>query len=172
MRVNTKIWFIVALLITPWFWSFPVPRDLFAVDFVKDIKDAHTLTEWERGKIKPSPINRLFVNWVGKFVNKRLNVVMENVDIGNYFFSGHPRERVGVEEKQKFSIFQLILFLLGLFSPNLKKYARFLIIYSLSALLAVFIFQWRTFEQTVFLSIPFLVVIALGLERVYLFFKK
>jgi len=102
---------------------------------------------------------------------QKLNL-LENIDIGNYFFAGHPRERVGVEERQKFFFFEFILFLIGLTSPNLKKYGRFLIIYSLIALLAVFIFRWRTFEQTLPLAVPLIVVIALGLEKTYQWLQR
>ena len=49
---------------------------------------------------------------------------MESMDIGNYFFAGHPRERVGVKEQQKFFFFQFILLIVGFTSPNLKKYKK------------------------------------------------
>ena len=172
MAVNMKVWVVIAILITPWFWSLPVPKNLFAINLGDDIKEARSITVWERGKIAPSPVDKLFVNWIGVFINRRLSILMENLDIGNYFFAGHPRERVGVEERQKFFFFEFILFLIGLTSPNLKKYGRFLIIYSLIALLAVFIFRWRTFEQTLPLAVPLIVVIALGLEKTYQWLQR
>lgn len=172
MAVKMKTWVIVVLLITPWFWPLSLPRNLFEVHLENDIKEAHTKTEWERGKLPNSPVNTVFLNWPEIFVNQRVSVVVENIDIGNYFFSGHPRERVGIEEKQKFFFFQFILLLVGLTNPRLKKYMRFLVIFSLVALAAVFIFKWRSFEQTLPLSVPFIVVIALGLERISRWPKK
>ena len=97
---------------------------------------------------------------------------MENLDIGNYFFAGHPRERVGIVEKQKFFFFQFVLLLIGFTNKKIKKYKKFLVLYSLTALLAVFIFKWRTFEETVFLTIPFIVVMALGLQKIFSWRKK
>ena len=167
-----KLWIIIAILITPWYWSLSVPKNLFETDLKNDIKEAHMTAEWERGKIPNSFTNPFFSNWLGKLVNRRLSIVMENLDIGNYFFSGHPRERVGVEEKQKFFFFQFLLLLVGLTNPHLRKYARFLMIYSLIALAAVFVFKWRSFEQTLPLSIPFIVVMALGLEQIFQRLKR
>jgi len=167
-----KAWIIIAMLLTPWFWSLPVPKNLFNLNFKNDIKEAHTTIEWERGKITNSDTNILFSNWLERFIDKRLSIVMENIDIGNYFFSGHPRERVGVEEKQKFFFFQFILFLIGLTNRRLRKYTYFLICYSVIVLSCVFVFKWRSFEGTIPLSIPFVIVIALGLERIFKWPKK
>lgn len=68
---------------------------------------------------------RLFSN---KFIesyryNERL--IFENLDIGNYFFQGHPRERWGKEEIQKLYIALLPVIVLGLF--KLDKSLRFLV---------------------------------------------
>lgn len=172
MRSSMKFWIILAVVLTPWFWSLPIPKNLFNINLAQDIKDARTQVEWERGKISSSSSNVLFSNWPERFISQRLSIVMENLDIGNYFFAGHPRERVGVAERQKFFIFEFVLLIIGLTSPYLKKYSKFLIIYSLAALSMVFIFKWRSFTQTLPLAIPFIIVMALGLERISHWSKK
>ena len=166
------IWIILTLLFTPWLWSLPVPKDLFRTNFREDIQESRTNVIWKRGKIAPSPLTVYFVNWPREAVNQRLSVVMENLDIGNYFFAGHPRERVGVEERQKFFFFQFLLFIIGFTSPHLNKYKKFLVVYSGLALLAVFIFEWRSFTQTLPLAVPFIVLMALGGRQIMTWQKK
>ena len=163
---------IIILLLTPWFWSLKFPSDLFKINLREDIKEARLMVERERGKISIKPSNVLFSNWPMKIVSQRLDVVLENLDINNYFFSGHPRERVGVDEKQKFFFFELILLVVGFTNSNIKKYKKFLIIYSLISLLFIFIFRWISFYQTLPLSVPFVIVMALGLEKALKWPKK
>ncbi len=167
------VWILITVLITPWFWSLPLPKNSLDINFRKDVEVAKSSVTWQRGKV-PSPTlaDKLFLNWPTEIVNQRLTIVMENLDIGNYFFAGHPRERVGIVEKQKFFFFQFVLLLIGFTNKKIKKYKKFLVLYSLTALLAVFIFKWRTFEETVFLTIPFIVVMALGLQKIFSWRKK
>ena len=166
------IWIIVTLLLTPWLWSLPVPKDLFWTNFREDVQESRQNVVWKRGKVAPSDLTVYFLNWPREVVNQRLSVVMENLDIGNYFFAGHPRERVGVEERQKFFFFQFLLFIIGFTSPYLNKYKKFLVVYSGLALLAVFIFKWRSFTQTLPLIVPFVVLVALGLRQIITWQKK
>ncbi len=76
------------------------------------------------------------------------------------------------EYNQKFFFFEFLLLLIGLTSKDFKKYGRFLIVYSTFCLVAVFLFRWRTFEQTLPLAIPFIVVMALGLKQILSWPKK
>ena len=166
------IWIIVILLLTPWLWSFSIPKDMFVINLREDIQESRTNVVWKRGKVTPSPLTVYFLNWPREVVNQRLSVVMENLDIGNYFFAGHPRERVGVEERQKFFFFQFLLFIVGFTSPYLNKYKKFLVVYSGLVLLAVFIFKWRSFTETLPLAPPFIVLMALGLRQIITWQKK
>ncbi|MBI2066060.1 hypothetical protein HYT60_00945 [Candidatus Woesebacteria bacterium] len=166
------IWIIVTLLLTPWLWSLPIPKDLFRVNFQEDVQESRQNVIWKRGKVAPSDLTVYFVNWPREVVNQRLSAVLENLDIGNYFFAGHPRERVGVEERQKFFFFQFLLLIIGFTSPHLNKYKKFLVFYSGLALLAVFIFKWRSFEQTLPLAPPFIVLMALGGRQIITWQKK
>lgn len=157
---------LIVALLSPWFWTLQIPSNMFQVNLRQEIIEAKDNTTWKRGKVNPSPVNKIFLNWPTEIISKRVTVVMESLDIGNYFFVGHPRERVGIEEKQKFFFVQFILFVVGFTNNEIKKYKKFLIIYSLVMLLLVFIFQWRDFNQTILLSVPFIVVMALGLRKV------
>lgn len=163
---------VIILLLTPWFWLLKFPKDLFKINLKQDIKEARSMVEWERGKIPIKFSNVFFSNWPTKIISQRLDIVLENLDIGNYFFSGHPRERVGIEERQKFFFFQLILLIIGFTNSNIKKYKKFLIIYSVISLMFVFLFKWRNSYQTLPLSVPFVIVMALGLEKVLKWPKK
>lgn len=161
------IWIIVTILLTPWFWAHPIPKNMFDNGIGREIQESRANVTWERGKLDPSALSTYFLNWPREVLNKRLSVVLENLDIGNYFFAGHPRERVGVEERQKFFFFQFILFVVGFTSYHLSKYKKFLLVYSTLALFALFIFQWRSFEQTLPLAVPFIVLMALGLRKAF-----
>lgn len=167
-----KIWFFLAVILTPWFWFLRLPKNFLNTDIKNDVADARLVVIWERGKVGNSLAGKLFSNWPVVFLRRRTAIVMENLDIGNYFFSGHPRARVGIEEKQKFFLFEFLLIMVGLISPSLKKYGKFLIYYCLVILLADFIFKWRGHNETILFSVPFLLLVSLGMERVSHWPKK
>lgn len=134
----------------------------------QEINDAKVLVDWQRGKTEVFPFNEIFVNWPEVLLRDRIGVIFENLDIGNYFFKGHPRERVGVEEKQKFYFFHLILFVFGFFSKEIKRFRKFLIIYTVIALIFAFIFKWREANQTIFFSVPLILIMGLGAKNIFL----
>jgi len=164
--------FILAVILTPWFWFFSPPKNWLKPEIKNNLQEARLTVIWERGEVGNTFIDKLFSNWPAVFVRRRLAIAMENLDIGNYFFAGHPRARVGIKENQKFFFFQLLFFLIGFTSKKLKRYTKFLIIYSLSVFLAAFVFKWRDFNQTILFSAPFLILISLGMERVFSWPKK
>lgn len=166
-----KAWVILLFLITPWFWQLQLPKDLLNTHITQDISESRKNVDWKRGKIKEAPFNFIFLNWPSEFLSGRLQAVMENLSIENYFFSGHPRERVDIEEKQKFSPFQLILFIIGLFNPRIKRYGKRLLVYFLVVLFLSAIFKWRSFSQTILFAPFFIFIMALGLEKIYLILK-
>lgn len=53
-------------------------------------------------------------------ITRIVNNISENIDINLYFFAGHPRERIGVNEFEKFPYIFLVPFLVGLYD-NLNK---------------------------------------------------
>ena len=162
------VFFIFLVIVsTPWFRSFSLPLNLFSINIPQEINEAKVLVDYQRGKISQIPINSIFLNWPSKIFYDRMGIVFENLDIGNYFFAGHPRERVGLIEKQKFQIFHLVLLIFGLFAKEMKKFAKFLIIYTTIILVLTFIFKWRDFNQTIFFSIPLILTMALGAKNVF-----
>lgn len=165
------IYILVIILLTPWYWQLNIQsQEFFKLEFKEDIQKARQNVEWLKSKTKDNLLEFLFINWPTLFIQERLGIVMESLDIGNYFFSGHPRERVGVSEKQKFFLFQFILLLLGIFSKEVKSYTRNLLILFLILLTLTFLFKWRDFNQTFLLSIPFIFIMSLGLKE--LIFKR
>jgi len=165
-------WIIFTFIITPWFWFWTPPKFFLNTNFKKDVEEARLEVIWERGEVGNSLAGKLFSNWPLIFIRRRMAIVMENLDIGNYFFAGHPRARLGVEEKQKFFFFQFLLFLIGFTSLRVRKYAKFLLTYLLGILLADFLFKWRGFKETILFSVPFLILIALGMEQITHWQKK
>jgi len=162
----------LTIIITPWFWFLRPGKIFFNPEFKKDIQEARLTVIWERGETSNTFPTTLFSNWPVVFIRRRLVIVMENLDIGNYFFAGHPRARVGVEEKQKFFFFQFLLLLIGFTNPKIKKYAKYLLGYLAVVLLADFIFKWRGFNETFLFSVPLLLVISLGMEKIFQLPKK
>lgn len=156
-------WIILICLLTPWFWHLSIPNNLLNWKISEDITRVHQNVQWQRGKLNPS--NSIFLNWPLFFIGERMNIVFENLDIGNYFFAGHPRERVGVLEKQKFFFFEFILFLIGLTNSEIRKYFKFLAIYLSLVLTATFLFKWRDFSQTIFMSVPLILIMAQGAQK-------
>lgn len=71
-------------------------------------------------------VSKVFSNKLIESYRSHLGNVLEGMDPGYYFFSGHPRERWGVEESQKMFIVFLPLIILGLF--RLKKRTGLLIL--------------------------------------------
>ena len=54
-------------------------------------------------------------------LNRVKSNFFEAIDINNYFFAGHPRERVGVDETEKLSFVLLPFFLIGFFTNYKNK---------------------------------------------------
>lgn len=81
---------------------------------------------------------RIFVNKLVVSYKYREGLVFENLDFGNYFFVGHPRERVGVYETLKVYLFFLPLIVIGLMKTELRLRLFMLSVASASISVAVF----------------------------------
>lgn len=105
-----------------------------------------------------------------RFVSRYENKVLDLVDPNTYFFASHPRERVGMQEFEKFSYVMLPVFIVGLFELY-KKQRKLLAIFVLVILLFGFWNANTKIGPLVFF--PFIAVsIYLGLKRSYVFVKK
>lgn len=53
--------------------------------------------------------------------------LFRSLDVNEYFFAGHPRERAGIREFEKFNFMLFPFFVLGLYMAIIKKYTQLLI---------------------------------------------
>lgn len=96
----------------------------------------------------------------------REKLIFENLDFGNYFFRGHPRERWAVEETKKFYIAFIPLLLIGLF--NIKKREAFVLGgWTLLSLTLISFTGTRGPSYSLPLIFPFIYVISLGAVNLY-----
>lgn len=87
----------------------------------------------------------------------------EAVDPNLYFFANHPRERVGIIEKEKFPYMLLPMFLLGFFSLRRKHLPLTLLGLSPLALISII---GNSNPMGPFTLFPFLAVVtAIGIEK-------
>lgn len=82
---------------------------------------------------------KFFSNKLVESYRYRQKILFENLDFGNYFFSGHPRERWGTEETPKLFFSILAVIALGLFKTD-RKLMGVMILSVLAALLLPVIF--------------------------------
>ena len=71
--------------------------------------------------ISPPIATEIFVNKLTVSFQEKLNTLSDGLDWGMYFFNGHPREKWGVEETQKFFAATLIFIIIGFFLADKKK---------------------------------------------------
>lgn len=110
---------------------------------------------------------KLFSNKFVESYRYREGILMENLDIGNYFFTGHPRERWGIEEIPKFFVSYIVLIITGIMAVKKKQFSA-LISWSL-IYLGVIVFTGQTGPSASLpLIIPFVLIAALGV----LYFRK
>lgn len=109
----------------------------------------------------PKILSRVFINKITENYRARQEVLFTNLDFGNYFFTGHPRERGGVEETQKLLLFTLPFFILGLFKVGKDK-GKFLVFWTIVSLFVLTFFNFQG-SQTLILILPFVILAAIGI---------
>lgn len=118
-------------------------------------------------------LGRIYRNRIGIYLHKNVSPYVArfeknlayNLDPNLYFFASHPRERLGIDEFDKFPLIALPFFLIGLGVLFLDK-NNFLPIYVLAA---VFIsgFLFPGYRLGPVLMFPFMTaIIYLGLSRI------
>jgi hypothetical protein len=110
----------------------------------------------------PKIISRIFVNKITENYRLRQQVLFTNLDFGNYFFAGHPRERGGIEENQKLLLFMLPFIVLGLFKIGNKS--KYLVTWAIISLFVLTFFNLQE-SQTLILILPFVVLGSLGIAE-------
>lgn len=105
----------------------------------------------------------LFSNKVIEGVRSREEIIFDNLDFGNYLFGGHPRQRWGIEEIQKFYAVFLPLFLVGI--SKIKFRIKYLVLNSgLLIAAGIVFFSLRSPSATLLLIFPIALIIASGLH--------
>lgn len=115
----------------------------------------------------PRLLSRIFINKLTENYRYRQDTFFTNLDIGNYFFVGHPRERAGLEEIQKLLLFMLPFIIFGIFEVK-KEEAKYLIFWTAVSLFVLTLFNLQG-SQTLILCLPFVILTSIGVVN---FFEK
>jgi len=109
----------------------------------------------------PKIVSRVFINKITENYRLRQQILFTNIDFGNYFFVGHPRERGGVEETQKLLLFTLPFIILGLLKIGSKE-SKPLITWTVVSLFVLTFFNWQG-SKSLILILPFIILTSLGI---------
>lgn len=109
----------------------------------------------------PKIVSRVFINKVTENYRLRQQILFTNIDFGNYFFAGHPRERGGIEETQKLLLFILPFIISGLFKIGNKE-GKPLVTWTVISLFVLTFFNWQG-SQSLILILPFIFLTSLGI---------
>lgn len=98
---------------------------LLIIASITPLPDVKTRVDIEREWASTSKLNNLAPIFSNKYIETYRtteNLFFQNLDFGNYFFAGHPRERVPIDTQKLFAA-TLILIVIGLI--KIKKDLRF-----------------------------------------------
>lgn len=111
---------------------------LASVIMIPDVKITVDIQRELASSTPFSKISGIFSNKYIESYRASEDLLFQNLDFGNYFFAGHPRERLGVTEIQKFYAIALFFIIIGFL--NIKKDLRWLLssLFLLAASLSVF----------------------------------
>jgi hypothetical protein len=127
----------------------------------KDIKGQVDQERALAGNLGIGGFSRAFSNKYIASYRYGEKILFENLDFGNYFFSGHPRERWGVEETQKIFVTLLPLIFISLFVIK-KKQLWMPASIGLLAIIYAVLFKLRGPSATLTLILPLSMLAAIG----------
>lgn len=158
--------FILSFLTFKFFWQtkskkiFLTIFILTAILFLATIREAFDESLFRNSALDIQQYNRrheFYANGLGKLYKNRITLTyfkdynfpfsklqrnfFGNLDINLYFFKSHPRERLGIEEFQKYSPILLPFFLIGIFYFIYTSLSKMLI-YLVPVLLASSLFSF------------------------------
>lgn len=110
-----------------------------------------------------SSVGAIFQNKYMKLLNKYESRLSPLLDINFYFFASHPRERVGIDEFEKYSPLFIPFFIIGLIQVVKNK---FLLISTLSVLIVAPLIDLDYVLGPVLLFPLFTAILAIGEERI------
>jgi hypothetical protein len=137
---------------------------LFVIAFITPLNGVAERVNAERGAVAksfPSVGAKVFINKYLENYRERNKILFENFDFGNLFFSGHPRERWGIEDEQKLLLFLLPFILIGIFKIG-RTQGKFIFSLWLTSLSFLYLFSFRQ-SQTLILIIPYIILASLGI---------
>jgi len=116
---------LILLVVNPWFLDFQ--KGLFSrpnfgnfsTIFKTNPEDIYQINT-RRSYYPNQLLGKVFENKFTFFLDKYKENIFQGLDLNYYFFANHPRERAGVEEKEKIYWIWLPIFLIG-FIWSLKK---------------------------------------------------
>ena len=87
-------------------------------------------------KISHPVLTKIFVNKLTFSFQEKSGELFDGFDFGLYFFNGHPRERWGTEETQKFFATTLVFAVIGIFLVDKKKMVLMIEVFCIFVLLS------------------------------------
>lgn len=158
---------VLLLVVNPWFWDlrrgFRPVLNFSSFETIFKLTPEDILQINTRRSYYPNQLlGKIFENKLVFYLDKYEENFFQGLDLNFYFFANHPRERVGVVEKEIFFWFWLPLFLVGIVT-SFKKSLWMPSFLSFFVLLTISVFS--KFDNFVILLIPFLIFyIYLGLK--------
>lgn len=138
---------------------------LFLISIIAVPKYTNVEVDFQRTYASLTKFKFLSTPFSNKFIEsyrQRDNLLFQNLDFGNYFFTGHPRQRVGVKEIPKFYIFMMPLILLGI--TKLSFQTKWLVVSLLIFAVALPVpFNDKTIGSGSLLILPIILLSTLGL---------
>lgn len=143
-KINHRIltlFIIVNLIIIYILFSFGFDNKIFikSEEEIQQYYKRHEFLGKEIGKFYTNRFSLVFYKDYYWPINKLQKNFFDNLDINIYFFASHPRERLGVDEFEKYNMFLLPFFLIGLIYVFTKRAKLFLLFIVIGSLLSSFI---------------------------------
>lgn len=142
-----------------------ISATLFFISIINIPKYTNVEVDFQRTYASLTKFDFLSTPFSNKFIEsyrKRESLLFQNLDFGNYFFAGHPRQRVGIKEIPKFYISMLPLILLGII--KLQSQRRWLVSSLLIfAVILPILFDDKTIESGSLLILPIVLLSIIGL---------
>lgn len=155
LRYYKKIYFVLSCMF--------ILVSLYSIILQNPINVKHEVGEL-RGYASRLNINSFSYLFSNKYLESlRLweSLTFEYLDLGNYFFSGYPRERWGVEEIQKFYLVLLPFIFISFIKRSSVNVST--VILSLFMISLLVLFKIRDSDVSIVLLLPLLLIIVKGL---------
>lgn len=103
---KSKALLIITIVLFNFFTLFLIKSDFDKSLFSKTLEEKNILNQ--RRSYYPRAIGQIFQNKVNLSIHRYIENFFDNLDPNTYFFAGHPRERSGISEFEKF--YPLLIF--------------------------------------------------------------